>query len=273
MRLASSTAPTTRQADADGIYWNLVSHWKTPIVQDGRHDDRLSSDAITDFGERMAYYDTMSYLPDDILAKVDRASMAVSLEVRVPLLDHRVVELMARLPGERFDLSAIVEARDFEHLAQIREAARDDAIEGLMLKRKDSPYIAGRRVGYWYKWKRDPLLIDCVLMYAQRGSGKRSSFYSDYTFGCWDGEPLGTHVAEAKSGRTALEAAGEPDSRHTGDADRDAEILRHLADYLQLLVVLLTKKGDIRVGKIEEFADHGADSAKMQRPAGTAVTL
>ena len=97
--------------------------------------------------------------------------------------------LMARLPDERFDLSAIVEARDFEHLAQIREGARDDAIEGLMLKRRDSPYVPGRRTGLWYKWKRDPLLIDCVLMYAQRGSGKRSSFYSDYTFGCWDGDP------------------------------------------------------------------------------------
>ncbi len=58
-----------------------------------------------------------------------------------------------------------------------------------MLKRRDSPYVPGRRTGLWYKWKRDPLLIDCVLMYAQRGSGKRSSFYSDYTFGCWDGDP------------------------------------------------------------------------------------
>ena len=98
-------------------------------------------------------------------------------------------QFVPRLPDSHFDLSKVVEARDFDHLAQIREGSRDDAIEGLMLKRKDSPYIAGRRVGYWYKWKRDPLLIDCVLMYAQRGSGKRSSFYSDYTFGCWDGDP------------------------------------------------------------------------------------
>ncbi len=97
--------------------------------------------------------------------------------------------LVRRLPDSHFDLSTIVEARDFEHLAEIRETARDEAIEGLMLKRRDAPYIAGRKVGHWYKWKRDPLLIDCVLMYAQRGSGKRSSFYSDYTFGCWDGDP------------------------------------------------------------------------------------
>ncbi len=97
--------------------------------------------------------------------------------------------LMPRLPDTHFDLSQLVEARHFDQLAQIREGARDDAIEGLMLKRRDSPYVSGRRAGLWYKWKRDPLLIDCVLMYAQRGSGKRSSFYSDYTFGCWDGEP------------------------------------------------------------------------------------
>ena len=108
-----------------------------------------------------------------------------------PWTDRRTTleKLMGRLPDSHFDISRVVEARDFDHLAQIREGSRDDAIEGLMLKRKDSPYIAGRRVGYWYKWKRDPLLVDCVLMYAQRGSGKRSSFFSDYTFGCWDGDP------------------------------------------------------------------------------------
>ncbi|MFL0672369.1 MAG: cisplatin damage response ATP-dependent DNA ligase [Erythrobacter sp.] len=97
--------------------------------------------------------------------------------------------LMARLPPTHFDLSQIVAADDFAQLAAIRETARDEAIEGLMLKHRASPYVAGRRAGLWYKWKRDPLLIDCVLMYAQRGSGKRSSFYSDYTFGCWAGDP------------------------------------------------------------------------------------
>jgi DNA ligase-1 len=97
--------------------------------------------------------------------------------------------LMPRLPAERFDLSPVVEAEHFEELAEVRAGARDEAIEGLMLKRRDSPYVAGRKAGLWYKWKRDPLLVDCVLMYAQRGNGKRSSFYSDYTFGCWDGDP------------------------------------------------------------------------------------
>jgi DNA ligase-1 len=102
---------------------------------------------------------------------------------------RRLQALLPRLPADRFDLSEVVSADHFEQLVEIRAGTRDEAIEGLMLKRRDSPYVAGRRTGLWYKWKRDPLLVDCVLMYAQRGNGKRSSFYSDYTFGCWDGDP------------------------------------------------------------------------------------
>ena len=102
---------------------------------------------------------------------------------------ERLEAFLPRLDPDRFDISKVIDAPDFDALAKIREAAREDAIEGVMLKRRDSPYIAGRKTGLWYKWKRDPLLIDCVLMYAQRGSGKRSSFYSDFTFGCWDGDP------------------------------------------------------------------------------------
>ncbi|MBO9574741.1 MAG: cisplatin damage response ATP-dependent DNA ligase [Sphingobium sp.] len=101
----------------------------------------------------------------------------------------RLEAFVPRLDPERFDLSQVINAASLDELAAIRERARDEAIEGVMLKRRDSPYVPGRRTGLWYKWKRDPLLIDCVLMYAQRGSGKRSSFYSDFTFGCWDGDP------------------------------------------------------------------------------------
>ncbi len=101
----------------------------------------------------------------------------------------RLEALMPQLPASRFDLSALIEAEDFSQLSQLRDNARDAAIEGLMLKLRDSPYVPGRKVGLWYKWKRDPLTADCVMMYAQRGSGKRSSFYSDFTFGCWTAPP------------------------------------------------------------------------------------
>ena len=109
------------------------------------------------------------------------------------------VERRARLEGfvkeaccPRLDISPLVDFEDWPSLAHAREnpaeaGAGDDgaAVEGVMLKRRDSIYVAGRPTGPWFKWKRDPFNIDAVLMYAQRGHGKRSSFYSDYTFGVW----------------------------------------------------------------------------------------
>ncbi len=120
----------------------------------------------------------------------------------------RLEALMPRFDGQRFDLSTVIEARDFDDLEAIRSGARDAAIEGVMLKRRDSPYSGGRRVGLWYKWKRDPLTADCVMMYAQRGNGKRSSFYSDYTFGCWTEEGELLPVGKAYSGFTDEELKG-----------------------------------------------------------------
>ena len=124
----------------------------------------------------------------------------------------RLEAFVANQPHDRFDISALIEAPDFEALGDIRAGSRDAAIEGVMLKRRDSPYVAGRRTGLWYKWKRDPLVADCVMMYAQRGHGKRSSFYSDYTFGCWtappeDGGEL-LPVGKAYSGFTDEELKG-----------------------------------------------------------------
>jgi len=114
----------------------------------------------------------------------------------------RLEAVVPRLDPERFDLSALIEAESFEALEEIRTGARDAAIEGVMLKRRDSPYVTGRKTGLWYKWKRDPLNADCVLMYAQRGSGKRSSFYSDYTFGCWADDGALLPVGKAYFGFT-----------------------------------------------------------------------
>jgi ATP-dependent DNA ligase len=102
---------------------------------------------------------------------------------------QRLEAFVPALDPQRFDVSALIEAPTFEALEEIRAGTRDASIEGVMLKRRDSPYVPGRRTGLWYKWKRDPLVADCVLMYAARGSGKRSSYYSDYTFGCWNGSP------------------------------------------------------------------------------------
>ena len=115
---------------------------------------------------------------------------------------QRLESLVGELDASRFDLSALIDAPDFDALEGLRTGARDAAIEGMMLKRRDSPYVAGRKAGLWYKWKRDPLTADCVLMYAQRGSGKRSSYYSDYTFGCWTDEGELLPVGKAYFGFT-----------------------------------------------------------------------
>ena len=90
----------------------------------------------------------------------------------------------ARAPA-RTDISSVIDFASIGQLEALWAGARETGIEGLMLKRRDSPYLAGRPKGHWYKWKRAPLTLDAVLMYAQRGSGKRSSYYSDYTFGAW----------------------------------------------------------------------------------------
>ncbi|HEX4171434.1 MAG TPA: cisplatin damage response ATP-dependent DNA ligase [Acetobacteraceae bacterium] len=91
----------------------------------------------------------------------------------------------ARTRPVLMDLSELIRFGSLDELMALRDGARAASIEGLMLKRGDAPYVPGRAKGLWWKWKRDPLTVDAVLMYAQRGHGKRSSYYSDYTFGLW----------------------------------------------------------------------------------------
>jgi DNA ligase 1 len=104
----------------------------------------------------------------------------------------RLESFIARLGEERIDLSPLVSFTTWDELIATRKnpaaagaGADSAAVEGLMLKRRDALYLPGRPKGPWWKWKRDPFIVDAVLMYAQRGHGKRSSYYSDYTFGVW----------------------------------------------------------------------------------------
>jgi DNA ligase-1 len=107
----------------------------------------------------------------------------------LPLADRRqrLRALLATLDPARFDLSPEVAFADWDGLDALRKSPPHPVIEGVMLKRRDSAYLAGRPKGPWFKWKRDPHTVDAVLMYAQRGHGKRSSYYSDFTFGVWAG--------------------------------------------------------------------------------------
>ena len=115
----------------------------------------------------------------------------------------RLEAFVDRAASPRLSLSPVVAYDDWETLAALRADPPVGAVaEGLMLKRWDSVYVAGRPKGPWFKWKRDPHVIDAVLMYAQRGHGKRSSFYSDFTFGVWTDEGALTPVGKAYFGFT-----------------------------------------------------------------------
>ncbi|MDR6873765.1 DNA ligase-1 [Bosea sp. BE125] len=121
----------------------------------------------------------------------------------LPLIERRarLEAFLGKLGSERFDLSRVIPFESWDDLAAARAdptaagaGADAEAVEGCMIKRSDSPYLPGRPKGYWWKWKREARLVDCVLMYAQRGHGKRSSFYSDYTFGVWRESPEGQEL-------------------------------------------------------------------------------
>jgi DNA ligase 1 len=129
----------------------------------------------------------------------------------LPFVERRakLEAFVAAHPLAPIDLSPLIPFETWDELtfARADPAAGDagvdaEAVEGVMIKRRDGPYLAGRPKGYWFKWKRDPMVIDAVLMYAQRGSGKRSSFYSDYTFGVWTEAGELTPVGKAYFGFT-----------------------------------------------------------------------
>jgi DNA ligase-1 len=160
----------------------------------------------------------------------------------LPFIERRarLEALVARLDEPRVDLSPLVPFTTWEELTAARAdpaaaGADPDAVEGIMLKRRDAPYVPGRPKGQWWKWKRDPYIVDAVLMYARRGSGKRSSYYSDYTFGVWtkgeDGDVL-VPVGKAYFGFTDEELLqiDRYVRRHTADRFGPVREVVHEAD-------------------------------------------
>lgn len=119
---------------------------------------------------------------------------------------RRLLEDLLHGRAAAFHLSPSIEFSSWANLTELRKESRSRSVEGLMLKRKSSPYQAGRRRGDWWKWKIDPLTIDAVLIYAQAGSGRRANLFTDYTFAVWDGDKL-TPIAKAYSGLSDDEIA------------------------------------------------------------------
>lgn len=130
----------------------------------------------------------------------------------LPLTERRAAleSWIARNVAARTDLSEIIPFAEWPDLIRLRAAAREAGQEGLMLKHRGAPYTGGRPIGPWFKWKRDPLTADCVMVYAQRGHGRRSSFFSDFTFAAWrtgEAGPELVPVGKAYSGYTDEELA------------------------------------------------------------------
>ncbi len=126
----------------------------------------------------------------------------------VPMIERRerLEKLLKNIQLPFIHISPVINISNWDELKEIRKLSRDKGSEGIMLKRKDSEYKTGRKRGDWWKWKIDPLTIDAVMIYAQKGSGRRSNLYTDYTFAVRDGDQLVT-FAKAYSGLTDKEFA------------------------------------------------------------------
>ena len=187
----SGAFPELAQALCEERFGDCAVDGELLVMQDGKVQSfamlqqRLNRKAVTpklivDYPAHIRAYDLLAEQGDDLRSLTFAARR------------ERLTAFIGRLEHPRFDLSPLLSFESWEDLAASRAQPADfdtgenaQAIEGVMIKRSDSPYVPGRPKGLWFKWKRDPFNIDAVLMYAQRGHGKRSSYYSDYTFGVW----------------------------------------------------------------------------------------
>jgi DNA ligase 1 len=185
---------------ADALRFNGAIDGELLIMREGRVasfnvlQQRLNRKSVTpkllaEFPAHLRAYDLLVEDGEDLR------------ELPLTVRRTRLEALVTRLAEPRIDVSAQIAFANWGALARARTdpagaggGADADAVEGVMIKRRDAPYLPGRPKGMWWKWKRDPFVVDAVLMYAQRGHGKRSSFYSDYTFGVWSAGETGDEL-------------------------------------------------------------------------------
>jgi DNA ligase-1 len=193
-RLHSRTGEDISKSFPDlvaGFAFDAVLDGELLIRREGRVQDfntlqqRLNRKSVTpklisEFPAFIRCYDILA-LGDDDLRALPFAERRAKLEALIAQHPFAPIDLSPLIPFSTWDALTAARADPASGGAGVDA----EAVEGVMIKRRDAPYLAGRPKGYWFKWKRDPMVIDAVLMYAQRGSGKRSSFYSDYTFGVW----------------------------------------------------------------------------------------
>ena len=150
------------------------------VLQQRLNRKVVSPKLMKDYPIHLRAYDLLSDGDND-LRELPFVERRARLEAFVAALDDSRVDLSPQIPFANWDTLAAARADP----SSAGAGDDSDAVEGVMLKRRDAAYLPGRPKGQWWKWKREPHIIDAVLMYAQRGHGKRSSYYSDYTFGVW----------------------------------------------------------------------------------------
>ena len=196
---AGALLPDGTVVDGEVLPWKDGAVMPFALLQTRIGRKNLSKKILSDVPVIFLAYDVLEWSGEDVRDQ--------------PLVWRRelVTKIAEGTANEHLLLSPVVEADSWEALAELQQSGRDRGVEGLMLKRKSSPYRVGRQRGDWWKWKVSPLTVDAVLIYAQRGSGKRASLYTDYTFGLWDDEPADggerklVSFAKAYSGLTDAE--------------------------------------------------------------------
>lgn len=194
--------------------------------------DKIPNGTVLD-GEILPYSDGKIGTFNDLQKRIGRKTVSKALLKKIPVIlkvydllewqnqdirtkpfqeRRKLLEVLFKKVSSELNhlhLSETMHFTTWEAMAKERKRSRDVESEGLMLKRKNSPYLVGRKKGDWWKWKVDPFTIDAVLTYAMRGHGRRSNLFTDYTFALWDTNEIGEKIlitfAKAYSGLTDAE--------------------------------------------------------------------